>query len=226
MNTDWKLRLAAYDDRQLDPRERAQLDQLLDESAEARDYLAALRHDRQRLREAFATVTARPGFAAGVMARLPRTRALRPMPRVMEVCAAVLMGLVVYSVIGPSPGAARAKQNTCQQNARLLTQAMLSYSTDYDGRLPSATRWPAQVASYTNAPGAFICPEDQQSGPVSYGMPVGLSFAELGESPHTGRDILIYDAAGLLLDPRHDRRRAAVAAYTDGSVELIRVDGR
>ncbi|NUP99699.1 MAG: anti-sigma factor, partial [Armatimonadetes bacterium] len=74
MRSDWRDRLLAYDEPHLDPSERAALERLLDENPEARALLASLRADREVFRQAFATVAARPGFADGVMRRLPAPR--------------------------------------------------------------------------------------------------------------------------------------------------------
>lgn len=225
MNGDWRARLAAFDDRELDRRERALLERLLDSSPEARAYLAALRSDRQRFGEAFGTVEAAPGFVSAVMDKLPQRRATRPLPRLLEVCAAAMMLLVAGSVIRPLARLDQANLNVCQRNAKELTQALLSYTDDYDGRLPDATRWPAQVAAYTERP-TYRCPEDRVLDlSPSYGMPMGLSLAELRKAAPTGREMLLFDAEGPFVAPRHERRSAAVAGYANGSVDLVRLGG-
>lgn len=241
MTAEWRERLAAYDDEHLDPAERAALDRLLDADPEAREHLAALRRDMARFKEAFAAVEARDDFTQGVLDRLGLALNTEPvppkadggwrlpgplpipLPRLLEAVAAVMMVAIGISLFTPRLDRERQRQLACQTNVRDLHRAMLNYTQDYDGRLPSADRWVVQVNDYVEQPSALWCPSDSDAaGQTSYGMPLGLSNADIRTLPEAESPVTLFDAVGLLPAPRHDRGRAAVAATWDGDVHLIR----
>ncbi|MBI2299084.1 MAG: hypothetical protein HYU66_09120 [Armatimonadetes bacterium] len=218
MNTEWRDRLASYDDEGLDARERAALERLLDSDAEARAYLAELRRDRQRFTEAYASVTARPGFTEAVMQRLPQKRpAWLPLPRVLELCAAGLMVWVVVSLISPAEQLEHRRQLVCQAGMKDISRALLSYAQDYDNRLPDADQWFVQVNNPTYRPLQATCPSDPRHGSLSYAMPLGIGGADVRRLPVS--QVMLFDADGVFPAPRHDR--GANVGRLDGSVQLI-----
>lgn len=215
MTDDLKDRLASYDDRQLDPRERAELDRILDESEEAREYLGALRRDREEFRRAFAAIQARPGFADAVMARLPQRRVWVPLPRLLEACAVALFAFVIVTLVSPGRQLERQRQLLCQQQLRDLARLAQSYAQDYDDHLPDATAWATQLTRQYG-PVDLFCPSDPDHSRPSYGMPIGLSGADIRKLDP--RQVVLYDAEGLFLAPRHEQR--ANVGRLDGSVYL------
>jgi len=230
VNTDWRERLAQYDDEQLDARERAALDLLLANDLEARAYLAALRADRRRLQDAFAVAVSRrpPGaardFTAGVMARVtPRRRAWFPAPRLLEVCAAALMVCTLWGVQRHQRG--ERDDVACANRLKDLTRVVLTYAQDYDERLPDARRWLAQVEQHTGRPYNATCPSDHRdaggSRLVSYGLPYDLSGSPLSRVPSPSAQVAAFDADGVFLDLRHGR--AANVSYLDGRVSRVSV---
>ncbi|MBI5833356.1 MAG: hypothetical protein HZB16_13745 [Armatimonadetes bacterium] len=233
MNKAWRDRLAAYDDEHLDERERAALDLLLDSDAEARQYLASLREDRQRYCEALATVTARPGFTSAVMVRVNHTQTVwwrqvvtMVRPRALEVCAAGLMVMVGLALV-PSDRTNAAHQ-TCLNNLRTLGRGLLAYSEDWDHRLPDSSSWVQAVSSYGRSGNALTCPLDTRAGDrgsrlVSYGMPGSLSGASVSSLPDPSAQVTLRDAEGLFVKPRHGN--SANAAFGDGHVAPVSVPG-
>jgi prepilin-type processing-associated H-X9-DG protein len=232
VNSDWRDRLAEYDDEQLDERERAALDLLVNNDLEARAYLAALRADRQRLREAFSTVRARPGFTDAVMARVaPPRRVFLWRPRVLEVCAAVLMVITLGSAMRERR--ALDSRVACENNLRDLTRSVLTYAQDYDDHLPDADRWVAQVEAHSERALPAQCPADTRpadsgSRTVSYGMTAGLSGARIADVPDPGAQLTAFDAVGPWLTARHgtlSRRAVANAGFLDGHVGTLAPSG-
>ncbi|MCC7495640.1 MAG: hypothetical protein IT204_25035 [Fimbriimonadaceae bacterium] len=221
MNGEWRDRLLGYDDRHLDAGEREELERLLDSEPQAREFLAALRADRDRFREAYGSIQARPGFTAAVMQRLPqRQPRWLPIPRLLEVLAAGLMVFVLATLISPARRAEQQRLLVCQREVRDLSRAFLSYTEDFDGRLPDSQRWVQQVAEYRQTPTAAHCPADPRPDvAVSYAMPVGLSAADVARLRPPQSQVLLFDANGLFPAPRHDR--AANFGFLDGSVRTL-----
>lgn len=240
MNKDWRERLAQYDDEKLDPRERAALDLLLDNDLQARATLAALRHDRQRFRQAFEDYAARRdparsrALTAAVMARVAQERPRRaswlsrlPLPRLLEVCAAALMVFVVGLVARsnhPSLG-----EQACRGNLKGLSVAVLQYAQDYDETLPSSQHWVQQLEDHTGRALQTQCPEDRRplldARQVSYGMPLSLSGVQLGRAELASQavrnsQVFLSDSDGSFLAPRHGQ--AANASFLDGHVAQVR----
>ncbi len=231
MTKEWRERLAAYDEAGLEPRERAALELLLDSDPEARAYLADLREDRQRYREALGAITARPGFNAAVMARVSahqgawyRRLALNLRPRALEMFAVGMMALVAFAMI-PRDVAAR-QQTVCKTNLKDLGRSLAAYSQDWDDHLPEANTWAVATAAYQERSNGLICPVDdrvqEDSHIVSYGMPQRVSGQNLGRVRDLATEVALRDAEGSFLAPRHDRR--ANAAYLDGHVAPLSFD--
>ncbi len=223
MSTDWRDRLLSYDEKNLDPTERAELERILDAEPAARAFLAQLRADREQFREAFRQVRARPDFTDRVMARLPQPRrSFVPFPRLMEVLAGGLMLLVAASLIAPGRQSERQRQLLCQNEVKDLTRAVMSYAEDFDGLLPNSQQWIAQVSAYRRAPVEAHCPSDDRPAAVSYSIPLGLSMAQIKQLPDPQSQVVLFDANGPFPAPRHDR--AANFGFLDGSVRAVHED--
>jgi len=227
VSNDWRDRLLAYDESDLDPTERAALDKLLDESPEARALLNQLRRDRELFRSAFGSVTARDGFVDGVMDRLPIAKqgrfALRfPFPRALEFCAAGMMLLVAVSIFSPARDLERRRALVCQQQVKDLTQVVMSYAADYDGRLPVGDDWGGQLVAYGEPTQSLRCPSDDEPRGLSYAMPLALAGVPVTQFRTPDAQPLLFDARGPFLVPRHDR--AANVGYLDGSVRQVTID--
>lgn len=221
MNKHWRDRLLDYDERRLDPTERAALEELLDANPEAREFLAALRRDREVFRAAFAGIEATPELVDRVMRRLPqRRRGWFPMPRLLEVCAAGLMVFVLGTLVSPARQIERQRQALCQREVKDLSRVVMSYAADYDGSFPTAD-WVAQVSAHRGAPLVAHCPSDERADAVSYGLPLGLGQSNL-ERLDRASQVLMFDANGPFLAPRHER--GANVGFLDGSVRLLRED--
>lgn len=227
MSTDWRDRLLAYDEKDLDPTERAALDKLLDEHPEARAYLNQLRRDRELFCAAFGSVQARAGFVDNVMNRLPVARPSRfsfrfPFPRALELCAAAMMVLVAASIFSPTRDVERRRALICQQQVKDLTQVVMSYAADYDGRLPVGDDWGGQLVAYGESGDALHCPSDDEPRGPSYAMPLALVGAPLTQFQSPDAQPLLFDARGPFLVPRHER--AANVGYLDGSVRQVTLE--
>lgn len=227
MSNDWRDRLLAYDEPDLDPTERAALDKLLDELPAAREFLNQLRRDRELFRSAFGSVTARDGFVDAVMARVPQPRANRfgfrfPFPRALELCAAAMLVLVTVSVFSPARDLERRRALVCQQQVKDLTQVVMSYAADYDDRLPAGQDWGGQLVAYGGAAAALRCPSDDSPLGPSYAMPLALAGAPVTQFQAPDAQPVLFDARGPFLVPRHDR--AANVGYLDGSVRQVTLE--
>lgn len=220
MNADERDRLAAYDDEKLDRGERAELERLLDTDPEAREFLAQLRRDKEQFIEAFATVTAKPGFTDTVLAKLPRRHTWLPLPRVMEVCAAALLLFVLVSVATPFRQGERQRQLKCQQEVKDLALAAMMYAEDYDQRLPDAKTWLVQLRDRRYPQLPTVCPSDDRGVAPSYAMPIGIGGADVRSLPSD--QVLWYDADGMFPAPRHEDQ--ANVGRLDGSVVLTHGD--
>ena len=229
MSNDWRDRLLAYDEQDLDPTERAALDQLLDEHPEARAFLNQLRADRELFRSAFGSVSARDGFVDKVMNQLPGGKPSRfpfrlpfALPRAMELAAAGLMALVALSIFSPTRDLEHRRAIVCQERVKDLTQVVMSYAADYDGRLPASHGWTAQVANYGGSNDITRCPSDESLTGPSYSMPLALAGAPIDRIERPDDQALWFDARGPFLAPRH--QRAANVGYADGSVRQVTLE--
>ncbi len=220
MEPGWQQRLLAYDDADLDPGERAELDLILDTQPGAREYLIALRLDRERFCEVFGAVAARPGFTEQVMARLPSPRrAWFPYPRLLELCAAGLMVVVAATLYSPGRLREQQRRAVCEASVKELTRAIMAYAQDYDDTLPADGAWLARLAAASAGRLNTHCPSDEATSGPSYGMPIGLAGVTVPKLRGPSSQVLLYDANGPFLAPRHER--GANVGFLDGSVRFL-----
>ena len=223
MEAGWQQRLLAFDDPDLDPGERAELEALLDTQPGAREYLCALRLDRERFIEAFSAVQAHDGFTEQVMGRLPaRRRAWLPfgLPRLMEVCAAGLAVMVAASLFSPARFREQERRAICESSMKDLTRAIMAYAQDYDEMLPAGTQFLDKLAEVSNGRLSVHCPSDTDPARASYAMPMVLAGAALPKLRSQNSQVLLFDADGPFLAPRHER--GANVGFLDGSVRFVR----
>ena len=78
-----------------------------------------------------------------------------------------VMALVLFPMFARERG---SRVDTCSSHLRQLGLAMQQYAADYDGRLPNALTWPADLAPYYRDDRLLHCPDDPRKGERSYDM--------------------------------------------------------
>jgi prepilin-type N-terminal cleavage/methylation domain-containing protein/prepilin-type processing-associated H-X9-DG protein len=84
----------------------------------------------------------------------------------VELLVVIAIIVILSAVLFPVFASAResARQSVCVNNAKQLGFALMSYTQDYDDRLPFASpafpRWPNNVYPYVNTGQSFWCPSD------------------------------------------------------------------
>ena len=110
------------------------------------------------------------------------------------------VGLVIYPVFTRQRG---SRIDTCNAHLHVLGVAVRAYTTDYDGRLPNALTWAADLCpDYLETVRFFHCPEDQRQSERSYEMLQRCGYQRLPEAK-AARLILLYEIGKYGPEYRH-----------------------
>ena len=88
-----------------------------------------------------------------------------------------------------------ADADKCSENLRSLHKALIMYATDWDGRLPTASKWCDLLVTEVNVPQeTFVCPvSEAKIGQSSYALNENVADMHLAEIPPN--TVLLFECA-------------------------------
>lgn len=84
-------------------------------------------------------------------------------------CAGLILGLLVpagyAAILFPvfRKARANAQRASCASSLKQLELGLMMYASDYDGRFPTADRWPTSTFPYLKNASVYVCPSDARS---------------------------------------------------------------
>jgi hypothetical protein len=125
-----------------------------------------------------------------------------------------VVALLLYPIFARSRG---SRIDACAAHLQMLGVGMQTYAADYDGRLPNALTWPADLRPYVQDDRFLHCPEDQRKGERSYEMLQRWSYQRLPEAK-SDRVILLYEIGKY--GPEYRHYDSMYIGHGDGHVKL------
>jgi hypothetical protein len=130
----------------------------------------------------------------------------------------------------------QAQTTTCLSNVKQIGLAQMMYVSDYDERLPAASRWMTDSEPYIRNRNVYRCPTVAMTSPQGYGYAFNsrLSLKQLKHVKSPADTVMVYDSSSTAWNasdvatsmPKPGRHRTGAqfansVGYVDGHAKLV-----